>query len=90
MPVNPALLEMDGTHAAALQQAIERLDRGDGGGVVDLSSIDRIDPHELKLLEKLAGLSGDRSVKIVLHGVNLRIYKALKLANLTGRFSYEN
>jgi len=90
MPANSVLLEMDGTHAAAsLQVALEKLDRGDGEVVLDFSSIDRIDPSELKLMEKLAGLAGDKSAKIVLRGVNGRIYKALKLANLTGRFSFE-
>ncbi len=90
MPANSVLLEMDGTHIApALQQALEKLDRGDAGVVLDFSSIDRIDPSELKLMEKLAGHAGEKSVKVVLHGVNVRIYKALKLANLTGRFSFE-
>ncbi|HLN00652.1 MAG TPA: STAS domain-containing protein [Bryobacteraceae bacterium] len=89
MPANSVLLETDAHAAPALQQAIEKLDRGDGGAVLDFSSIDRIDPSELKLLEKLAGLAGDKSVKVVLRGVNVRIYKALKLTNLTGRFSFE-
>ena len=90
MPANSVSLETDGTHAAvALLQAIEKLDGGDGGAILDFSSIDRIDPSELKLLEKLARLAGDKSVKVVLHGVNVGIYKALKLANLTGRFAFE-
>lgn len=91
MPVQSVSLEMDRTHAAAsLQVAIEKLNRGDGEAVLDCSSIDRIDPAELKLLEKLAGIAGEKSVKVVLRGVNMRIYKALKLANLTGRFSFES
>jgi len=90
MPANSVLLEMDGHAAPALQQAIEKLVRGDGEVVLDFSSIDRIDPSELKSMDKLAGLAADKSAKTVLRGVNGRIYKALKLANLTGRFSFEN
>jgi anti-anti-sigma regulatory factor len=80
---------MDAHAAPALRQAVEKLDRGDREVVLDFSAIDRIDPSELKLLEKLAGLPGEQSVKVALRGVNVRIYKTLKLADLTGRFSFE-
>jgi anti-anti-sigma regulatory factor len=91
MPVQSVLLEMDTAHlAAALQRASEMLNGGDSEAVLDFSPLDRVDPSELKLIEKLAGLVGEKSVKITLRGVNVRVYKALKLANLTARFSFEN
>lgn len=91
MPVQSVLLEMDKAHlAAALQRAIEMLNGGDSEAVLDFSTVDRVDPSELRLIEKLAALAGEKSVKIGLRGVNVRVYKALKLANLTERFSFEN
>ncbi len=90
MPVSSVLLEMDRTQvAAALQRAIDMLPGSDGEVTLDFSAVDRIDPGELKLIENLAGVAAEKSVKVVLRGVNVRIYKALKLANLTGRFAFE-
>ena len=91
MPVQSVLLEMDRAQlAAALQRATEMLNGGDSEAVLDFSAVERVDPNELKLIEKLAALAGEKSLKIALRGVNVGIYKALKLANLTGRFSFEN
>jgi hypothetical protein len=33
-------------------------------------------------------MADDKAVKAVLHGVNIDIYKVLKLVNLTRRFSF--
>jgi hypothetical protein len=39
-------------------------------------------------MEKLAGVADDKAVKVVLRGVNVDVYKVLKLVNLTPRFSF--
>ena len=59
-----------------------------GEVVLDFSSVRRIDPSALRAMEKLAGIADDKAVKVVLRGVNVDIYKVLKLVKLTPRFSF--
>jgi anti-anti-sigma regulatory factor len=85
----PELLEMDGEHVAeALQAAGEKLDGSGGEMVLDFSSVRRVDPSALKAMEELAGSADDKAVKVVLRGVNVNVYKVLKLAKLAPRFSF--
>jgi len=72
----------------ALQDAGEKLDTGDGEVILDFSSVHRIDPGAVRAMEKLADMADDKTVKIVLRGVNIEIYKVLKLVRLTRRFSF--
>lgn len=91
MPVQSVLLEPNKAQlAATLQRTVEMLNGGDSETVLDFSTVDRVDPTELKLMEKLAALAVEKSVKVALRAVNVGVYKTLKLANLTGRFSFEN
>jgi anti-anti-sigma regulatory factor len=71
-----------------LQEAREQLDSADGELVLDFSSLRRIDPSVLRAIEELAGRADDKSVKVVLRGVNVDIYKVLKLVKLAPRFSF--
>ena len=72
----------------ALQEAGEKLESAEGDVFLDFSSVHRIDPSALKAMERLAGIADDRAVKVVLRGVNIDIYKVLKLVKLTSRFSF--
>ncbi|MBZ5594221.1 MAG: STAS domain-containing protein [Acidobacteriia bacterium] len=91
MPVNTVLLDINGARVApALQEALEKLDGAGGEVVLNFTSVDRVDPNALKALEKLAGAADDKAVKIVLRGVNVGTYKALKLMKLTPRFSFQS
>jgi anti-anti-sigma regulatory factor len=82
-------LEIDGEHLVqALQDAGEKLNSADGEVVLDFSSVRRIEPSALGALEKLAGTADDKAVKVVLRGVNVDVYKVLKLVKLTPRFSF--
>jgi anti-anti-sigma regulatory factor len=82
-------LKVDGEHVLqVLQEAGEKLDGADGEVVLDFSSVLRIDPSVLGAMEKLAGKADGKSVKVVLRGVNVDIYKVLKLAKLAPRFSF--
>jgi len=71
----------------ALQEAADRLDGARGEAVLDFSSVHRIDSGALQALEDLARVADAKSVKIVLRGVNVDVYKVLKLVNLTQRLS---
>ena len=41
-------------------------------------------------METLADSADEKAVKVVLRGVNIDIYKVLKLAKLASRFSFQN
>jgi anti-anti-sigma regulatory factor len=67
--------------------AVEKL-AGAEDVVLDFSSVLRIDASAVDALEDLARLAGDRSANVALLGVNLNVYKVLKLVKLTPRFSF--
>ena len=81
--------KVDGeTIVQVLQEAREKLDSAEGDVLLDFSSVRRIDPSALTAMEELAGIADDKAVKVVLCGVNVDIYKVLKLVKLTSRFSF--
>jgi len=89
MTTNAEWLEIEGERVVqTLQTARETLDGAQGDVVLDFSSVRRINPSGLRVMEKLAGIADDKAVKVVLRGVNVDIYKVLKLVKLTSRFSF--
>ena len=84
----PTCFKLDGDGLVqALQQAL------DGAGdslVLDLSSVTRVDASAMRALEKLAEEAATKSIEVGLRGVNVDVYKVLKLARLTRRFSFKN
>ena len=87
MATNSLILKVDGQDVTrALQSALEQ--RGDAEIVLDFSLVTRLDPRAIKALESFAGaVNGDAS-KIALRGVNVDVYKVLKLSELSSRFSF--
>jgi anti-anti-sigma regulatory factor len=89
MTMNAEWIAIDGEHVVSGLQAVrETLDTAQGDVVLDFSSVHRIDPSALRAMEELAGLAKGKAVKVVLRGVNVDIYKVLKLVKLTPRFSF--
>jgi anti-anti-sigma regulatory factor len=87
--MNALWLNVDGDGVVlALEAAAEKLDRAGGEVIVDFSSVRRIDLSELRAIERFVGLAADKAVNIVLHGVNVDVYKVLKLVKLESRFSF--
>ena len=83
------MFKIDGEGVApALQQAGEKLDKANGQAVLDFSTVRRVDPAGLCAMEELAGIADGRGVKLALRGVNIDVYKVLKLAKLASRFSF--
>jgi anti-anti-sigma regulatory factor len=78
----------EGGVVRALQEAGQRLDSAPGEVVLDFSSVTRIDPSALREMGKLAGLAEQKAIKVGLRGVNIDIYKVLKLMKLVPRFSF--
>lgn len=73
---------------STLQQACEKAGGADGDLILDLSAVRRIQPSALRELEKLAAMADDRAITIMLRGVNVEVYKVLKLVKLASRFSF--
>lgn len=89
MTTNAECLEIDGDRMVeTLQAARETLDSVKGDVVLDFSSVRRIDPSVIRAMEKFASIADEKAVKVVLRGVNVDIYKVLKLVKLTSRFSF--
>ena len=68
-----------------------RLDDGSADDVaLDFSGVRRIDPAGLQALEKLVKAAEETSGKVTLRGVNVAVYKVLKLMKLASRLSFLN
>ena len=68
----------------------DRLDATEGEMFLDFSAVQRLDPAGLGAVKALAQLAEQKSVKVIIRGVNVDVYKVLKLARLTSRFSFVN
>jgi anti-anti-sigma regulatory factor len=80
-------LKMDGERVVqALEEAGEKLAGGDLA--LDFSSVRRLNPSAIRALERLAAMADGQAVKVVVRGVNVEVYKVLKLVRLTSRFSF--
>ena len=85
----PACVAVAGDGAAQLlEAACEKLESGDGLSL-DFSRVPRLEPRGLRALEALARAGEEKSATISLRGVNVEVYKVLKLARLTSRFLFE-
>jgi len=82
-------LKIDEEHVVqALHEAAEKLDGVEGEVAVDFSSVRRIDASVLRAMADFAGMADEKSVKVVLRGVDAGVYKVLKLVKLAARFSF--
>ena len=85
------LLKMDETNVhRALQEAGEKLESIQGELVLDFSSVLRIDASSLRAMEEFTSMAADKGVKVILRGVNVGVYKVLKLVKLASCFSFVN
>ncbi len=73
-----------------LSDAKDQVASGDGDIVLDFSAIDRIEPDSVLLMNQLAEKAEEKSVKVTLRGVNVDVYKVLKLVKLAHRFAFSN
>ncbi len=85
------LRKLDDENATSiLQEFCETLNRTLGEVVIDFSLVRRLDTSTLRSLEEFAIKAEADSVKVVLRGVNVDVYKVLALVELTSRFSFVN
>jgi anti-anti-sigma regulatory factor len=91
MAMNAVCLNIEETRVVpALREAGQKLDGTEGEVVLDFSSVRRIDSNALPAIEELARIADEKSVKVALRGVNIDVYKVLKLVKLSRRFSFVN
>jgi anti-anti-sigma regulatory factor len=74
----------------ALDDVRRKLAGTEGAVILDFSGVRRVDGNGLRAIEDLANAADEKSVKISLQGVNVDVYKVLKLARLAARFSFVN
>ncbi len=81
-------VEIDGDRVAqSLQEAQAKLESAEGELVLDFSAVRRMNPPALRAIEDFVSAADEKSVKVALRGVNIDIYKVLKLARLSSRFA---
>lgn len=78
----------EGCVLPALREAAEKLDENVGEIILDFSSVRRLDSSSLRAIEQLASIAEKKSAKVVISGVNVDVYKVLKLVKLASRFSF--
>jgi anti-anti-sigma regulatory factor len=84
------MIDKDGV-ISQLQEACEKLKTDpESEFVLDFSSVRRVDAAAVLGLERLAAVAGEKTVNVALRGVNVDIYKVLKLVKLAPRFSFLN
>jgi anti-anti-sigma regulatory factor len=72
----------------ALQEAVQKLDGAEGEVILDFGAVRRIDSSALRAIEGFAGIADQKAIKVVLRGVNVDVYKVLKLVKLAPRFVF--
>lgn len=89
--VTPFSFVVDGERVTEGLQAVAKNLEGAGPEVLlDFFFVQDIDQSGLRALEDLANAAAEKKVKVVLRGVNVEIYKVMKLARLAERFTFVN
>jgi ABC-type transporter Mla MlaB component len=78
----------EGRLVSGLQEAVCSLDSAAGDVVLDLSTVQRIDSGGLRALEDLIRAADQKALVVTLRGLNIDVYKVLKLLKLTQRLSF--
>lgn len=90
METNKLCMKIDANNVMAdLLEAEESLE-GREELALDFSGVTRINSAGLEGLQSFAHRAEDKNTKVALRGVNVNVYKTLKLARLTVGFSFEN
>lgn len=74
----------------ALEKAAEGLEGEQNHPVLDFSAVRKIDAPGLRALQKFVQKAEEKKIKVVLRGVDVNVYKTLKLARLTRNFAFVN
>ena len=78
----------DANVAQSFAEAQQKLSGSGGEQVLDMSAVRRIDTNGMAALGKLVAAAEEKKVKLVLRGVNIDIYRVLKLTRVAERLSF--
>jgi len=85
----PSNFVIDGEHVAQqLNDIREKLATEGPEVLLDFFLAQALDPTDLRALEELAASAEGESTKIVIRGINIEMYKVLKLAGLSEKFEF--
>lgn len=85
------LRKVDNESVASILREVEKsLKRAQGELIIDFSSVARLDGVALSSLAEFASKADTASVKVILRGVNVDVFKVLVLMKLNSRFSFVN
>jgi anti-anti-sigma regulatory factor len=90
MTTSTGLLVNSESPLQTLKEAIAMIATAGGELVLDFSAVQHIDPQALVALQELAQAAERAKLAVVLRGVNVKVYKVLKLARLASQFSFSN
>jgi len=82
------LVKIDKNQVAGSLQAVEEKLDGAGELILDFAAVQRIDSNAVRVMEVLGRRADEKGIKVVLSGVNVDVYKVLKLVKLDSRFSF--
>ncbi len=71
-------------------QNVEKALAADSAVLVDLSGVARVNAAALATLATVAAAAEQKNVRLTLKGVNVDVYKVLKLMKLSSRFEFVN
>lgn len=80
----------EGLVPPAMDSARIKFDESEFGAVLDFSLIERLDSSSLTAVRELSQRARDGHSKVILRGMNVEVYKALKLAKLTSGLSFSD
>jgi len=91
MATSRTIIDLDQQRiTAALDQAAKKLDGNEKEVVLDFSCVRRIDSGDVRRLAEFAHAAEEKKVRVLLGGVDIDIYKVLKLTKLTREFGFVN
>jgi anti-anti-sigma regulatory factor len=73
---------------SGLERAAENLDGEQREVALDFSAVHRIDARGLQAIDEFARRADEKNIKVILRGVDVDVYKTLKLARLARQFSF--
>lgn len=80
-------LKVDEERMVASLQKLGADLKGADDVILDFSAVHRVDPSALEAMTEFVDTADEKTVNVVLSGVNVEVYRVLKLARLTQRFS---
>jgi anti-anti-sigma regulatory factor len=78
----------EGNALEILEEVGSKLATADGELTIDFSSVRRVDSRVIGRLEELADQVDGKSVRVVVRGANVDLYKVFKLVKLSSRIAF--